>query len=228
MKLSKSLVLVLLAAGCAGQASAQSYAIRFNAPGVVAATPAAPAPIETAPAVPVSGGAWADGSLARSCLGYLQGDATHAPATADGVYTIKPAATTYSVTCDMSGGGWTRFDYMVAGTAGWPGNYSTVTTPRVQPVYLAMYQELASVSASQKIVGVSGNSEQANDFYEFRGLDDIIVAGTVKYSGPMTARTLTIDVNYSSQKALGYTWLRTDMSVYSGDGASLPAQSWFK
>ena len=85
--------------------------------------PVVTAPAVTTPAQPTAigivmnaGGTsrnFADGSFAASCNGYINppsGYAYTGTAIGDGVYTIRPATTTFDVTCNMlqSSGGWTR------------------------------------------------------------------------------------------------------------------------
>lgn len=55
---------------------------------------------------------WSDGTLAKNCLGYLTGDATHSysGAAGDGVYRVQPTGSAaFDATCDMTSdsGGWT-------------------------------------------------------------------------------------------------------------------------
>jgi hypothetical protein len=228
---SRKIIFALLvsSAAFAEPAFAQGYRFRVASPGVLSAaaptTPAAPA----APVIAtVANGAWSDGTFARSCIEYLTGDATHTPTNANGVYSIKPAATTYSVTCDMTGGGWTRFDFMIGGAMPSPGDYANVFSQRVQASYLTMYKEIAAVSAQQKLYGVTGASEPGYDLFSFLTQNQVLVAGTVEYSGGLNSKDLLLAVNGNWQNAFGYTRYRTDGSSVQGLGANIPAQSWFK
>lgn len=180
------------------------------------------------PVAVIANGSWSDGTYAQSCLGYLQGDAKHTPATTNGIYTIKPAATPYAVTCNITGGGWTKFENMVSGIMLFPGNSRSVRTERVTAAYLSMYKEIAAVSSVQKVEGVYGVSEARFDFYSFINLGGSTIPGTQVYSGTTPAMNLEITLANDWQKALGATTFSTDSSRDEGGGGYVPGVTWFR
>lgn len=185
---------------------------------------ATPPPVAT-----IVGGAWSDGTYAKSCLDYLTGDATHVAASSNGTYTIKPASVTYSVTCDMTGGGWTRFANMIAGTASWPGDNANAVTARVSSSYTQMYRDIAGVSTNQRIDGISGSSESCCDAYRFVDANNVSLVGLASsYKGNLPTTMVTVPINRDWTKALWSTTFSTDGSVNTGLGGYITNVTWFK
>lgn len=89
--------------------AASAYQFRVNAPGVVSAVKA---PVKASIVQAGASRTWSDGTVAKNCLDYLTGDATHgySGTTGDGVYRIQPTGSSaFDATCDMTSdaGGWT-------------------------------------------------------------------------------------------------------------------------
>jgi P pilus assembly chaperone PapD len=181
----------------------------------------------TATIATVVAGKWSDGTYAKTCVDYRTGDATHTGATTDGTYSIKPVNTIYSVTCNMVGGGWTVFPYMLAGYDGFPGDGSSTSTARVNSAYLQMYQELGAASLYQRVT-IYGVSEASYDFYRFLDYDSVDIVGTSSTSGTMPSTTLDVFINKNYRKSLSRTSFSTDGSVDGGPGAYVGNTSWFK
>ena len=177
----------------------------------------------------------------KSCLDYyLAGVRT------DGYYEIDPdesgSVNKVDVYCDMTNGGWTKFEYMIDGWDMHPGDMSTKITDRVLSNKQELYLALASISDSQKFDVAKGQSEDNYDYYQFRRKD-----GTVIYHpdshGTHCSNTRTwgehgrtiiyhsgeiIQINKDPNRAFWYTRYDTDCSVNAGDGAYINNTIWFK
>jgi len=177
----------------------------------------------------------------RNCLDYY-----NAGYRTDGIYNIDPDESgplnEVSVYCDMTNGGWTKFENMNSGWDGHPGDMSTKTTYRIPLASHALYLALAERSTYQKFDIAKGQSEDTYDWYQFRRKNNEVIfspenhgthcnndrtwgesgRSTIHHSGDI------IQIDKNPEKAFWYTRYDTDCSVNAGAGAYTNNIIWFK
>ena len=175
----------------------------------------------------------------RSCLDYYREGYRE-----DRVYEIDPdeSGETIPVYCDMSNGGWTKFENMKSGWDGHPGDMSTRTTYRIPSGSHHFYLALARVSTYQKFDIAKGQSENTYDWYQFRRKNGEVIFSPQNH-GTHCGNTRTwgesgrvvkyhsgdiIRIDKNPEKAFWYTRYDTDCSVNAGAGAYVNNIIWFK
>lgn len=161
----------------------------------------------------------------RSCKDYYDSGMRK-----NGQYMIDPdgpgGVDPYEVTCDMSGGGWTKFTDITYGWHGFPGHSQNSLKNRV--TNYSRFVALASISNQQKLTGVQGASESCCDTYSFLNYDNGCVSGlTCGSKGNANWGTVIVTFNKAWRNAMYKTRFTTDGSVNNGAGSYF-VEMWFK
>lgn len=175
---------------------------------------------------------WADHNIAKSGYYYRYPESSsyvYSGDIGDAQYMIDPdgngGVAAWTAYCDMSGGGWTRFDDIVSGWHGWPGDYADSYKVRVSN--LSRFQVLGNVSTNQRLFNV----QTANGKYNYSKCSLLNYnkgywgAGPNSNNSNIVWGTLTVNIGKNWTRAMYYS--RLQASYYSCNGLYF-SQMWFQ